>query len=73
MKRNHKHAEMIRRGLDDDSLEVEIKDSYGNWVKATPEWHEECDYRLKPKMIKVGEHEFPEPIGLLLLLGKMFG
>ena len=60
--RNHKHAEMIRRWLDDDSLEVEMISAAGEWVSALPSWDEGVVYRFKPKMIKCGDLEFPEPM-----------
>lgn len=63
MKRQHKWADMIRQWLDDDSLVVEMLTPYGNWIEDRhPFWEESETYRLKPKMIKVGEHEFPEPM-----------
>lgn len=66
MKRNHKHADMIRRWLDDDSLEVEYRCpgdyDWQNVSSGTPTWHPHMEYRFKPKMIKCGDMEFPAPI-----------
>jgi hypothetical protein len=60
--RKHKHADMMRQWLDNDSLEVEYMDSHGLWCANKPIWSEEIEYRFKPKMITVGEHSFPEPM-----------
>jgi len=63
--RKHKHADMIKRWLDDGSLEVEVEMEVGEnvWVKEKfPTWEEDYEYRLKPKMIKCGDLEFPEPM-----------
>ena len=64
--RKHKHAELIKAWLDDDSLEVEWLDSCGDWRNwrevRSPSWEEATEYRFKPKMITVGEHSFPEPM-----------
>lgn len=63
MKRTHKHAEMIKAWLDDASLEVECRTEIGNWFyEPDPSWCENLQYRFKLKMIKCGEHEFPEPM-----------
>lgn len=52
----------MRRWLDDDSLELEFLTPAGLWVPALPNWDQNIEYRFKPKTIKVGEHEFPEPM-----------
>ena len=66
MKRNHKWADMIRRWLDDDSLEVEYRCpgdyDWRDISGGTPTWHPNMEYRFKPKMIKVNGYEFPEPM-----------
>ena len=62
--RKHKHADMMRRWLDDASLEVEIRDFIRDkWgVDKVLTWREEYEYRFAPKMIKCGDLEFPKPI-----------
>ena len=63
--RKHKHADMIRRWLDDDSLMVEWKQSSHHWMLLKSNeitWDEDDEYRFKPKMIKCGDLEFPEPM-----------
>ena len=61
--RKHRHADMIRAWLDDDSLEVEHRncDAWSN-VPGNPIWSEQVEYRFKPRMIKCGDMEFPEPM-----------
>ena len=64
--RKHKHAELIKAWLDDDSLEVEWLDSCGDWRNwrevRSPSWDEDTEYRFKPKMITCRNLEFPEPM-----------
>ena len=61
--RKHRHAEMIRRWLDDDSLEVEMEVGENAWQKdKNPTWDEDYEFRFKPKMIKCGGMELPEPM-----------
>lgn len=68
--RKHRHSDMIRRWLDDDSLEVEWLTSLGKWEsEPDPDWDEGTELRFKPKMIKCGELEFPEPMRVAPILG----
>ena len=62
--RKHKHASLIKQWLDDDSLVVEIEHTdCPEWrIDQYPDWHESRNYRFKPKMIKCGDLEFPEPM-----------
>ena len=61
--RKHKHADMLRRWLDDESLEVEWLTSLGKWEsEPDPDWDEGTELRFKPKMIKCGDMEFPAPM-----------
>ena len=61
--RKHRYADMIRRWLDDDSLEVEWLTSLGKWEsEPDPDWDEGTELRFKPRMIKCGDLEFPEPM-----------
>ena len=61
--RKHRHADMIRRWLDDDSLEVEMEVGENAWQKdKNPTWDEDYEFRFKPKMIRCGDLEFPEPM-----------
>ena len=61
--RKHRHADMMRRWLDDESLEVEWLTSLGKWViDPDPDWDEGAELRFKSKMIKCGDMEFPAPM-----------
>ncbi len=62
MKRQHKHAEMIRQWLDDASLKVETYNADSDkWYQIPePSWYENAKYRFKTKMIKCGDLEFLE-------------
>ena len=61
----HVHADLIKQWADDTSIEIQmrIKHSNTSWANANrPLWDPEREYRIKPKMIKVGRHEWPEPL-----------
>ena len=63
MKRQHKHAALIQQWLDDDSLKVECYSAESMWEQIKePSWNEKFEYRFKPRMIKCGDLEFPEPM-----------
>ena len=73
--RKHRHAEMMRQWLDDDSLEIEWKNSDGNWVflyECAIALDEDYEYRFKPKMIKCGDMEFPEPMRVTPAIGAKY-
>jgi len=58
----HVHADLIKQWVDDTSIEVQMEHD-GVWYTVEPPmWHPECKYRIKPKMIKVGRHSWPEPL-----------
>lgn len=68
--RKHKHAALIRAWLDDGSLVVERKSGAGDWYRESVAlWHEDCEYRFKPKMIKCGDLEFPDPMRVAPAIG----
>ena len=61
--RKHRYADMIREWLNDDSLIVERQAGSGAWYEeSTCFWYDKYEYRFKPKMIKCGDLEFPEPM-----------
>ena len=56
--RKHRHADMIRAWLDDDSLIPQFNHTEHGWITTDhPAWSELDEYRFKPKMIAVGELE----------------
>ena len=72
--RKHKHAELIKQWLDDDSVEVECKDiGDDTWYSVgSPSWDEGTEYRIKPKMIRCGDLEFPEPMRVAPEIGTTY-
>ena len=46
-KMKHKHAELIKQWA--DGAEIECKHSNGSWFWCTPDWDEDCEYRIKPE------------------------
>lgn len=62
--RKHKHRLLIQQWLDDDSLVVECKHESANlWSEILdPSWGENYDYRFKPRTIRIGEFDVPEPL-----------
>ena len=70
--RKHRHADLIRRWLDDDSLIIEILDGDEWRYCGLPAWQENCKYRIKPKMTKCGELEFPEPMRVAPAIGTTY-
>ena len=61
--RMHRHAALIKQWLDDDSLKVESLTEQGKWAPTpNPYWHESVEYRFKPRTIRIGEYDVPEPM-----------
>ena len=61
--RKHKHAYLMQQWLDDDSLVIETNTADGKWITVQdPYFVENGEYRVKPKTIKCGDMEFPEPM-----------
>lgn len=50
-KKPRPHAELIKQWADDDSLEIEVSSGADWYVTKNPEWHEEQQYRIKPKKV----------------------
>jgi hypothetical protein len=49
----HKHAELIKKWADDDSLVIQFKNSMSNWIIAEhPLWDKDSQYRIKPEVIR---------------------
>lgn len=49
----HKHAELIKKWADDDSLKIEFKsEGQAAWIEASyPSWDKNTEYRIKPEVI----------------------
>jgi hypothetical protein len=56
----HKHYDLIIEWANGAKIQCLANDDC--WFDTTPEWDESQEYRVKPKMIKVGRHEWPEPL-----------
>lgn len=60
--RKHKHADLIRQWIDDDSLVVQYQYRPDFWLDiSSPEWNESTEYRFKPKTIRIGAVDVLEP------------
>ena len=72
--RNHKHADMIRRWLDDASLCVQSRHPHcAAWQDVDkPEWFEGQEYRFKPRTIRIGDMEVPEPMRVAPAHGEFY-
>ena len=71
--RNHKYADMIRRWLDDDSLVVEVGSPEGPFCETKePQWTTEVFYRFKPRTIRIGDMEAPEPMRVAPIGGEVY-
>ena len=72
--RNHKHADMIRRWLDDASLCVQSRHPHcAAWQDVDkPEWFEGQEYRFKPRTIRIGDMEVPEPMRVAPNVGDVY-
>lgn len=62
----HKHYDVLTQWLADQTLELEYK-AYGDWftvnpVEDNPITDPNSEWRIKPKMVKVGRHEWPMPL-----------
>jgi hypothetical protein len=61
----HPHAEIMKAYADDCTLQIQVKENWG-WVDLNePKFYKDSEYRIKPeevKMIRVGRHEWEEPL-----------
>jgi hypothetical protein len=57
----HKHYDMIIAWADGAEIQRLVS---GAWFDCdvNPNWDVSGEYRIKPKMVKVGRHEWPEPL-----------
>jgi len=60
----HPHADLMKAYADDCTLKFQVRESCG-WVECEqPRFSKNREYRIKPevKMIRVGRHEWEEPL-----------
>lgn len=50
-KKPRPHAELIKQWADDSTLVIEVSSGADWYVTKNPEWHEEQQYRIKPKTV----------------------
>jgi hypothetical protein len=61
----HPHAELMKAYADDCTLKFQIKEHWGWSDCNSPRFFKNVEYRIKPeevKMIRVGRHEWEEPL-----------
>jgi hypothetical protein len=56
----HKHYDLIIEWA--NGAEIQCLANDGKWYDCYPSWEISVQYRIKPKTIKLGRHEWPEPI-----------
>lgn len=75
-KMNIKHLEVKRAYYaDPENVVVEYNShAFGQWMECLgePLWDEEDDYRIKPKTIRIGEIDVPEPVRVALEVGQKY-
>jgi hypothetical protein len=58
----HVHADLIKQWAGDTTVALQRLDTTGWFDIDNPVWSTDRKYRIKPKMIKVGRHEWPAPL-----------
>jgi hypothetical protein len=61
----HPHAELMKAYADDCTLQIQVKERFGWSDCNSPSFIKGSEYRIKPaevKMIRVGRHEWEEPL-----------
>jgi hypothetical protein len=56
----HKHYDLILAWANGAEIQLLARDN--EWCDIRPQWKDDSTYRIKPKMVKVGRHEWPEPL-----------
>jgi hypothetical protein len=71
----HPHKEIIEAYAADTSVEIEMQCSTGEWFLTDINpviYNHASTFRLKPKTMRIGEHEFPEPVRVAPATGAVF-
>lgn len=75
----HKHYEVLTQWLADQTLELEYSNPHSNpcvWYEAnrgqTPINNSEWQWRIKPRMVKVGRHSWPMPLEVAPDMGAVY-
>lgn len=72
----HPHAELMKAYADDCNLQIQVKESFGWSDCNSPRFFKNVEYRIKPeevKMIRVGRHEWEEPLKSIPADGVVWG
>lgn len=74
----HKHAHLMALYAQ-DAMETDRpwemwearRDGFSQWVQhqGNPLWHEDCEYRRKPRTININGFEVPEPVRSVIGFG----
>jgi len=70
-----KHLEVKRAYYNDpDNVVVEYQCSTGEWCDCDdePTWRESTPYRIKPRTIRIGDIDVPEPVREPLMNGDIY-
>jgi len=70
-----KHLEVKRAYYNDpENVVVEYRLSNGDWCDCDgePSWSETTPYRIKPRTIRIGEIDVPEPVRVALNVGETY-
>lgn len=70
-----KHLEVKRAYYNDpENVVVQMKCHNGNWADMVcePGWNENTEYRIKPKTIRIGDIDVPEPVREALKSGEHY-
>ena len=70
-----KHLEAKRAYYNDpENVVVEYQCSTGEWCDCDdePTWRETTPYRIKPRTIRIGEIDVPEPVRVALNVGETY-
>ena len=72
--RKHRHSLLIQQWLDDASLCVQSRHPHcAAWQDVDkPEWFEGQEYRFKPRTIRIGDMEEPEPMRVAPNVGDVY-
>lgn len=73
----HKHYEVLTQWLADQTLELEYLSigAGARWYPRgdlNPVTHPDIEWRIKPRMVKVGRHEWPMPLEVATLVGTVY-
>lgn len=69
-KKPHKHADLIHAWA--NGAEIQFKGAEGWFNARNPTWHDDTEYRIKPKTININGFEVPQPVTKPLEKGQIY-